>query len=129
MKIVRYEDFVKIPDALSFEDAGQIYKSILSAKQDADIEFLKLLKELLSNAVNYADIRSRWLLMSAQQTAQMDATRSQYHDLFIYAANNVANYLEKCGYRIAWREQLGNDRKRLGDFACYLAYIQGINAR
>ena len=129
MKFVRYEDFVKIPDALSFEDAGQIYKSILSAKQDADIEFLKLLEELLSSTVNYADIRSRWLTMSAQQTVQMNEIRSQYHDFFIASINNLSRYMYLHGYENTWANLLGDDRKRIGDFACYITYIQAINAR
>ena len=121
--------FLKISDALSFEEACQIYESILVVKQELDIEFLKLLEELINRAVDYADIRSRWLSMSEQQIVQMSATRSQYHDFFIVSVNNVANYLEKFSRQIAWRKQLGDDRKRIGDFACYIAYIQGVNAR
>lgn len=28
-----------------------------------------------------------------------------------------------------WRERLSDDRKRVGDFACYIALFQGIDAR
>lgn len=28
-----------------------------------------------------------------------------------------------------WREHLGDDRKRIGDFACYLALFYALNSR
>ena len=127
MKFVRYEDFSKIPNLLTVEVACQIYESIFSLKED--IELAKLLEELINLAVDYANIRSRWLTMSAQQTVQMNEIRSQYHDFFIASINNLSRYMYLHGYENTWANLLGDDRKRIGDFACYITYIQAINAR
>ena len=98
LKFVNYEDFLKTKNALSFNVANQIYELILSAKQDEDIELSKLLEEMIKRAVNYAEIRSRWLLMSTQEFVRMDATRSEYHDLFIDSVNNLSSYMYKNPY-------------------------------
>ena len=40
--------------------------------------------------------------------------------------------LDRCnaeGIETPWREQLGEARKRIGDFACFVSYIAGINNR
>ena len=33
------------------------------------------------------------------------------------------------GNDVAWFEKFNDDRKRIGDFACYVAYIYALNAR
>ena len=129
LKFASYKDFLKTQNALSFEVANQIYELILSVKQDEDIELSKLLEELIKRAVNYADIRSRCLSMSTQEFVRMNATRSQYHDLFIDSVNNLSSYMYKRGYTEEWRDLLGENRKCIGDFACFICYIQSINAR
>ena len=35
----------------------------------------------------------------------------------------------KEGMDISWREDLGDERKRIGDFACFVTYITGISNR
>ena len=46
-----------------------------------------------------------------------------------------ARYLKQQGRTAAWRDELGYEeddpynRKAIGDFACYLAVVNGINAR
>ncbi|WP_294187580.1 hypothetical protein [uncultured Clostridium sp.] len=41
----------------------------------------------------------------------------------------LSRYLQKADKDITWREQLGDERKRIGDFACYIAFIFELNAR
>ena len=47
----------------------------------------------------------------------------------------LARYLKQQGKVAAWRDALGYEeddqynRKAIGDFACYLAFVNGINAR
>lgn len=46
----------------------------------------------------------------------------------------LARYLKQQGKTAAWRDELGYEeddpynRKAIGDFACYLAFVNGINA-
>ena len=129
MELVRYEDFLKKQKVLSFYEANHIYELILSVKEEKDFKLSKLLEELINHAVEYAEIRSRWLLISNREIMGMNATRSQYHDLFIASVNKVSGYMSESGYGKDWGGLLGEDRKRIGDFACYISYIQGVNAR
>lgn len=44
----------------------------------------------------------------------------------------IAAYMRERKWDSTWFEQLGTierDRKRFGDFACYLVYINSLNAR
>lgn len=49
--------------------------------------------------------------------------------------NMLARYLKQQGKAAPWRDALGYEkdepcnRKAIGDFACYLAFVNGINAR
>lgn len=128
LKFARYSDFLKTQNALSFDVANQIYELILSVEQE-DIELSKLLEELIKRAVDYAGIRSRWLSMSTNEVVRMNTTRTQYHDAFIASVDAVSSYMLKKGYGENWRGLLGEDRKCIGDFACFICYIQSINAR
>ncbi len=51
------------------------------------------------------------------------------HNAFIDSVNILARVLNSDGIETPWREQLGNQRKRIGDFACFVSYIVGINNR
>ncbi len=37
--------------------------------------------------------------------------------------------MAKAGEDVAWRTVLGEDRKNIGDFACYLHCILGLRSR
>lgn len=129
MKFISYENYLNTKNAISFDIANQVYAAILSANPDNDNGLSILLEKMINQATDYAGIRSNWLLLSIQEAARMNLTRSLYHDLFIEAVNNVSDYMYKKGYGNQWRALLGKDRKRIGDFACYLSYIQSLNAR
>jgi hypothetical protein len=61
--------------------------------------------------------------------------RTSRHDRGIDGFNILARYLKKQRKSAAWREALGDEkedpgcRKRIGDFACYLVFIESLNAR
>ena len=67
--------------------------------------------------------------MERQQRISEDDARSKKHDSVIIKFNMLAKYMEMQGWDSSWREKLGNERKRIGDFACYIEYVYGINAR
>ena len=41
----------------------------------------------------------------------------------------LARIVEHDGGDAYWRLQLGDNRKRIGDFACFVSYITGISNR
>ena len=54
---------------------------------------------------------------------------------FTYTFNMLARYLRMQGKKAEWRDKLGNDeenryyRKTIGDFGCYIVFVNSICAR
>ena len=73
--------------------------------------------------------------MTREQKMEIDERRTSCHDSLIVKFNMLARYLKMQGKPAAWRDTLGHleddpaNRKRIGDFACYLVFINSINAR
>ena len=58
-----------------------------------------------------------------------DKGRTLKHDSVINRVNILARYLGNTGKDISWIEELGDSRKRIGDFACYVTLFYGLAAR
>lgn len=104
-------------NSISFSDIFEnIQKNI---RKDTDAQLL--FKEVLSSARDYVELRSIWQELSPQEIARRNAERSFLHDSFILEIDALAKYLKsKNNKRVVWRERLGNNRRRLGDFAEYI---------
>ena len=127
--LVTYQDYLKEENSLTLEEAEKIYLAIVSQGQSKDREFERLFGILQERAVNYAGYRAKWLLQSLPERLEVDATRSRHHDLFIKAKNDLANYMYANKMKIDWADQLGDARKRIGDFACYMVFLMSLHAR
>ena len=123
--VCTYEEYLKQSKAITFEKMQTIHTEML-AEIGADVEALELYNELMKVAARYATIRANWLLLSREEKNEQD---SGIH------FNMLARYLKKNGKAAVWRDELGYEeddpynRKAIGDFACYLAFVNGINAR
>ena len=84
---------------------------------------------LFRKAVDYAHLRVEWQLSTAEERLAMDPARTKAHDTFIEACDMMARCMEDEKEDFSWREELGKDRKEIGDFACYLHLILGLVAR
>lgn len=132
--ILTYEDYLPAPGSLTLEEMQSLHREI---KEDAghDEDALGLYEDLLAAAADYSQPRSRWLLWSRDKKLAEDSVRTSRHDRVIDSFNILARYLKKQGKAAAWREALGDEkedpgcRKRIGDFACYLVFIESLNAR
>ena len=98
----------------------------LHLKQSSCVE---LVAALLAAAVTYARLRTDWALSSVELRKEMDATRTRAHNAFIDCCNIMSLSMAKAGEDIEWRRELGDDRKMIGDFACLLHCVLGIQAR
>ncbi len=116
-------------DTLSIETASDIFKEIRNSINDTDEDAKELYEDFLDGAFKYASIRSLWLTMSKDEKMERDKERTFKHDSIINRVNILARYLEKMGNDISWRAELGDSRKRIGDFACYIALFYGLEAR
>ena len=130
--VCTYEEYLKQSKAITFEKMQTIHTEML-AEIGADTGSLELYDELMKVATRYAAIRANWLLL--EEKSEQDSGRTSCHNSVITHFNMLARYLKQQGKAAAWRDKLGYEeddlynRKAVGDFACYLAFVNGINAR
>lgn len=132
--VCTYEEYLTQSKAITFEKMQTIHTEML-AEIGADTGSLELYDELMKVATRYAAIRANWLLLSREEKSEQDSGRTSCHNSVITHFNMLARYLKQQGKAAAWRDKLGYEeddlynRKAVGDFACYLAFVNGINAR
>ena len=129
MNMVTYQDYLKEANSLTFEGAEKIYTAIVSQFQSGDRELERLFGTMQERAVNYAGYRAKWLLQTLHERLEIDETRSRHHDLFIKAKNDLVKYMYANKMNIDWADELGEERKKIGDFACYIVFVMSLNAR
>ncbi len=56
-------------------------------------------------------------------------SRTAKHERVIYCLKLLSRYLGQEGVDVSWFDAIEDNRKQIGDFACYIAYIYSINAR
>lgn len=108
---------------MDLSEAGKIYQSIRATT------LTSLADDVLLAAVRYARIRTDWMLADPGRRAEIDAERTRAHNAFIDSCNILSRNMYKLGENNAWREQIGSDRKTIGDVACHLHCLLGIMAR
>jgi len=108
---------------LTYDKAKYCYGLILESEQTA------LRRELFCKAMEYARIRTQWMVSSIEQRKEMDQRRTLSHNAFIDACNIMSRNMGMNDEDNSWRDELGDDRKIIGDFACYIHCFLGIEAR
>ena len=81
-----------------------------------------------STSVRYAHIRAEWSLMNSEQRREADDSRTRAHNALIDSCNILSRNMNKSGDSVAWRALPGDDRKVIGDFACYLHCLLSIKS-
>lgn len=108
---------------LNYDKAKYCYGMILES------ELTALRRELIQKALEYARIRAQWMVITLDQRKEMDQRRTLAHNAFIDACNIMSRNMAKEDEDNSWRAELGDDRKIIGDFACYIHCFLGIEAR
>lgn len=111
---------------MEFQTARQIYRRLQEAQQGP---LKSLYDDFLVAATRYARIRSEWALADPEERADMDRERRTAHDRFIDACNILSRNMAKADLDASWRKRLGQNRKEIGDFACYVHCFLGLSAR
>lgn len=99
-----------------------------------DVELLEpplveLRQDFLEKAVRYARIRTDWELAEQARQQELDEYRKRTHDALIDACNILSRAMAERGLDTSWRRCLGQDRKVIGDFACFIHCMLGIAGR
>ena len=88
-----------------------------------------LKRDLYRKALNYAHIRATWALLLSEERFEKDMGRTLTHNAFIDACNILSRNMAKAGEDNAWRALLTDERKTIGDFACWLHALVAIEMR
>lgn len=129
-----FADYIKEPYALEFDQMKMLYEDLLSEIDD-DPDTIELYEELIDAATKYAAIRAKWGRMTREEKMDTDSLRTSHHNSVIIHFNMLARYLRMQGKKAAWRDALGDDegnryyRKTIGDFGCYIVFVNSICAR
>lgn len=132
--ISTYENYLPMKKSLSLEDMVQLHNEML-LEIGSDSDALELYDELVETATRYAAFRAKWPLLSKEEKMDTDSSRSSCHNSLIVKFNQLARYLKMQGKMAEWRDVLGYEeddkyyRKRIGDFGCYIVFINSINSR
>lgn len=129
-----YAEYLNTPKSLSVEKMQNLHELMIK-EIGTDEDALDIYSELLEKATQYAAFRAEWFLWDKQTKMERDASRSCCHNSLIVKFNMLAKYLKLQGKEATWRDELGYEeddkynRKAIGDFACYLVFVNSINAR
>ena len=131
--ICTYDNYKGVDKEIDFETCLKLHQEIAEeAAGDPDAE--ELYDDMIASAIDYAGMRAQWTIKDNDWRSSHDDKRTAYHDDLSASINILARYLKKIGKAAAWRDVLGYDekgldRKRIGDFGCFLVFIHGINGR
>ena len=134
MQFDTYEEYILMEKSLTIEEMDKLYKEMIT-EIGKDEDALELYEELVVAANKYSTFRANWCTWSREEKMDKDASRSACHDSMIVKFNKLARYLKMQEKEAAWREVLGDveehpyNRKRIGDFACYIVFVNSICAR
>lgn len=129
-----YESYLETPKSLTFDQMKEIHTQILSELENDSVG-QELYGELMEEATGYAEIRAKWLSLDREQKMEQDSFRTACHNSVIVSFNMLARYLKTQGKPAKWRDVLGYEeddkyfRKTIGDFACYLVFVNSLCAR
>lgn len=123
-----YKQYINKENILKFEDMENLHNDLILEIEN-DVDALELYNELVNDAIRYFEIRVKWTQMNNDEKKHIDSTRTFSHNALITDFNVLSRYLKSKGKNIFWRKKLGDDRRLIGDFACYIIFINSINSR
>jgi hypothetical protein len=107
---------------MTYELATQIHNAIEGTGHE-------LRFDLYHAAVRYSFLRCEWHLSSPDARREMEGRRTVAHNVCIDALNILTRNLIRAGGDVSRRKAIGEDRKKIGDFAVFLSARFGILAR
>ncbi len=114
-------------NTLQYTEALEIYNEMESHFDRTDEDIIYLYNSMIEKAIRYAHTRAEWTILTCQERIDKDESRSLLHDSFLSSVDIIARTQGETGS--AWRKRLTDDRKRIGDFACYIALFKSLDAR
>ena len=130
-----YTDFLNQTPypVLDVQTGIQIYDRLLAALPDNE-DANDLLNDFYKSLRDYAQIRGNWLLIDRKERINTDRSRTMCHDSVITNVNMMKRYLDSIGTDTSFMDVFACEdertkRKMIGDFACIVFCLMGIEAR
>lgn len=129
-----YEKYLTSTLSMTLEEMNSVYAQMIEGVND-DEDAQELFRDILENAISYIQYRGNWTLWDRESKINNDESRSHCHNSLIVKFNVYARYMKSKGYSTEWRDVLGDEnehthtRKRIGDFACYMVFINALGSR
>lgn len=129
-----YKDYLSTSLSLTLDEMESIYSDMI-INIDADEDATELYQDVLEQAIAYVNYRVKFALWDNETRLENDKLRSSCHDTLIIRFNVLARYLKSRNFSTEWRDALGDEnadpyvRKRIGDFACYMVFVNGLGER
>lgn len=129
-----YKEYLPSTLSLTLEEMDQIHVQMLQGIR-SNPDATELYQDLLAQALKYFQYRVNWALWNREEQLENDSYRTGCHNALIMKFNILARFQSSLGYSAEWRDLLGDEnqhsytRKRIGYFACYLAFVNAINER
>lgn len=126
-----YHNYLKQPDALSFDEALALYQAIYGVLENPDADLHELWQEVITAALAYTKMRTEWNFWSSEEKAAKDPLRTSLHNTFIINLTAFHRFCGKLELDDSWLAKLGpvEQRKKWGDFAGYLVCMETIRGR
>ncbi len=130
--IATYDQYLQRTRSLSFTEMRKLHQE-MSVEIGDDADALEIYDELIDTATRYARLTAeRTVIDTAKKTIKGDQKSSR--NSVIIKMNVLSRYLQTLGEKAAWRDVLGRNehdlytQKRIGSFACFLVFINCLNA-
>ncbi len=139
-----FKHYLTLNESMDFEMMTSIHQEILTQADIQDEDFQWLWQDCVHYAIEYSRIRSQWHFLSMEEKQSQDASRTSLHNNLIGCFLSLERLFEQSGWQSKrWTEQLflqqkiekrtkedvQSHRKRIGDFANYLAFVYALNGR
>ena len=102
-------------------------QSILKGVEQTRFSELQL--ALFDAAMRYATLRSEYALADAEARSDLEDSRTRAHDAFIDSCNILSRNMASREEDNSWRATAGNDRRELGDLACFIQLLLALKVR
>ncbi|RHW36010.1 hypothetical protein D1B31_18145 [Neobacillus notoginsengisoli] len=130
--MLTYTNYLEVKDRLTFQEAAALHLRVVQYVKQKDDVFQDLLEDVVKSANSYASTRANWSVQTTEERRDVDSSRTIQHNDFMATLKILARYMKNQGWDSDWIDELGiveKDRKRFGDFACYIVCINSLNAR
>lgn len=126
-KLISKDVLQNMENTLQYTEALEIYTEMERLVDKTDTDIIYMYDSMIEKAIRYTNTRAEWNTLTREERRDRDSSRSILHDAFISSINIIARTQGEDGS--VWRKRLTDERKRIGDFACYIALFKSLDAR